>query len=58
MDRDYHTKWSKSDKANITRYYLYVESKKYDTNELIYKAETDLQTQKTNMVYKGPAKWH
>ena len=26
---------------------------KYDTNELIYKTETDLQTQKTNMVTKG-----
>ena len=26
-----------------------MESKKKDTNELIYKTETDLQTQKTNL---------
>ena len=33
----------------ITRYHLYVESKKKDTNELIYKTETNSQTQKTNL---------
>ena len=38
--RDYHTKWSKS-KINIVWYHLFVESKKNDTNELIYKTETD-----------------
>ena len=37
--RDYHTKWSKSDKD---KYHLYVESKKM--NELIYKTQTDSQT--------------
>ena len=26
--RDYHTKWSKSDKTNIIQYHLYVESEK------------------------------
>ena len=36
--RDYHIKWSKSDKD------LYVKSKKNDTNELIYETETDSQT--------------
>ena len=40
--RDYHTKWSKS-KTNIM-YHLYVELKKTDAKELIYKTETDSQT--------------
>ena len=31
-------------KTNIISYHLYVESKKNDTNELIYKIETDSQT--------------
>ena len=36
--RDYHTKWSTSDKeTNIVWYHLYVESKNTETNELIYK---------------------
>ena len=43
--RDYHTKWSKSDRerqmpSDIT----YMWNLKYDTNELIYKIETDSQT--------------
>ena len=40
----YHTKWSKPDRERkiIIWYCLYVESKKNDTNELIYKAEIDL----------------
>ena len=33
-------------KTNIIWYYLYVESKNNNTNELIYKIETDSQTQK------------
>ena len=40
--RDYHTKWNKP-KTNII-YQLYVESKKNDTNELIYKTEIETQT--------------
>ena len=36
-------------KTNITLYHLYVESKKNDTNELVYKTEIDSQTQKTNL---------
>ena len=43
--RDYHTKWSKSEK-DIVWYHLWNLEK--DTNELIYKTETDSQTQKTN----------
>ena len=35
-------------KTNII-YHLYVKSKKNDTNELIYKTETDSQTQKTDL---------
>ena len=44
--RNYHTKCSKSDRERqITWYHLYAESKKKkDTNELIYKTETDSQT--------------
>ena len=35
---------SKSDRnTNVIWYHLYVESKKNDTNELIYKTETDLE---------------
>ena len=38
--------------TNIIWYRLYVESKKNDTNELIYKTAIDLQIQKTNYGYK------
>ena len=36
-------------KMNIIWHGLYVQSKKNDTNELIYKREIDPQTQKTNL---------
>ena len=40
-------------KTNIIWYYLYVESnKKNDTNELIYKTETDSQISKSNLQYQ------
>ena len=39
----YYNKWIKSDK-NIIWYQLYVESKKNDANEFIYKRETHSQT--------------
>ena len=41
--RDYHTKWSKSyiERQISYDFHLYVE--KNDTNELIYKTETDRQ---------------
>ena len=42
--RDYHTKWSKSEKGKCISYRLYVESIKDDTNDLIYKTETDSET--------------
>ena len=46
---DYHTKWSKSERERqITHDINYLESKKKkinnDTNEPIYKTETDPQT--------------
>ena len=46
--RDYHTMWSKS-KTNIVCSHSYVNLKKHDTNELIYKTETNSETQKTNL---------
>ena len=51
--RDSHTK-SDKDKYNIT----YMESKKKDTNELIYKTETDLQTSKISLWLTKGETWH
>ena len=43
--RDYHTKWSKSERERQTPYDItYVWNLKYDTNEPIYETETDSQT--------------
>ena len=56
--RDYQTKWSKSDRERQIPYDItYMWNLKYDTNELIYKTETDWQTQKTPMVTKGERGW-
>ena len=42
--RDYHAKWSKSDRERQIPYVVtYMWNLKYDTNELIYKTETDSQ---------------
>ena len=41
--RDYHTKWSKSEKG-ISYDTTYMWNLKYDTNEPTYKAETDSPT--------------
>ena len=42
--RDYHTKWSKSDRERQISYDItYVWNLKYDTNEHIYKTETDTE---------------
>ena len=49
--RDYLFK--KSEVNQQDKYHLYMESKKYDTNELIYKGKIESQTQKTNTVTKG-----
>ena len=50
--RDYHTKQSKRQRKINTCYHLYMESKKNDTKELIYKTGIGSQTQKTNIVTK------
>ena len=43
--RDYHTKWSKSERETQIPYATtYMWNLKNDTNELIYKTETDSQT--------------
>ena len=46
--RDYHTKWSKSDRERQIPYDVtYMWNLKYDTNEPIY--ETESQTYKTDL---------
>ena len=47
--RDYHTKWSKSDRKTNIIYHLQVESSKNDTKRLIYKAEINSQILKSNL---------
>ena len=54
---DYHTKWSKPDREKQISYdipYLW-NRKKNDTNELIYKTETDIENKV--MVIKGERGW-
>ena len=42
--RAYDTKWSKSDRERLIPFdIIYMWNLKYDTNELIYKTETDSQ---------------
>ena len=48
--REYHTKWSKTENDKCHMMSLICGSKKNDTNELIYKMETDLETLKTNLL--------
>ena len=50
--RDDHTKWSKSDRIRQIPYGItYMWNLKKNTNEFIYKIETDLQTSKTSSLY-------
>ena len=45
VTRDYHTKWSKSERERQIPYDItHMWNLKYDTNEPIYKTETDSQT--------------
>ena len=56
MDRsgDYHTKWSKSERERQIPYGVtYMWNLKYDTNQLIYKTETDSDRENKRMVTKG-----
>ena len=51
---DYHTKWTKSDRERQISYditYMW-NLKKNNTNELIYKTETDSQTSKQTYGYQ------
>ena len=50
---DYHTKWSKSDRERQIYDITCMWNLKNNTNELIYKTETDSQTYKTNLRFKG-----
>ena len=50
--RDYHTKWSRLDRERQISYditHMWNLILKSDTNELIYKTETDLHILKTNL---------
>ena len=48
--RDYHTKWSNSETEGQILYNItYMWDLKTSTNKLIYKTETDTQTQKANI---------
>ena len=52
--RDYHTKWSKSERERQISYDITsIWNLKHDTNELIYETETDLQTENKLTVIKG-----
>ena len=42
--RDYHTKWSKADRGEISYDITYMWNLKYDRNEPIHETETDPQT--------------
>ena len=43
--RDYHTKWSKSERERQISYDItYMWNLKYNMNELIYRTETDSET--------------
>ena len=52
--RNYYMKWNKSERETSTAWYhLYVEPKKNDTNKLIYKTETDSQTENKHAYQRG-----
>ena len=54
VPRDYYTKWSKSEKERQKPYGIaYMQNLKYDTNELIYKTETDSQTRRRDSGCQG-----
>ena len=48
--RDYHTKWSKSERGRQVPYDItYMWNLKYDTNEHMWETETDSQTERTDL---------
>ena len=55
--RDYFTKWSKSERGRQIPYDItYMQNLKYDKNELIYKTETNPQTENRLVITKGVEK--
>ena len=48
---------SEVSQRNVPNNVTCMQNLKYDTNELIYKAETDSQTQNANMDAKGESGW-
>ena len=56
--RDYHTKGSKSERERQIPYDItYMWNLKYNTNEPIYKTETDTDTENRLVVAKGDGGW-
>ena len=56
--RDYHTKWSKSERERQIPYDItYMWNVKYDTNKLIYKTETHSDIENSLVVAKVEGVW-
>ena len=55
--RDYHTKWSKSERERQIYDIAYVWNLKNGTNELIYKTERVTDVENKLMVTKGESRW-
>ena len=55
--RDYHTKWSESDRERQIPYEItYMWNLNYDTNELIYETETDIESRLVTAKEEGVGK--
>ena len=54
--RDYHTEWSKSDRKRKISYITRMWNLKYDTNEPIYKTETNTSLENRLVIAKGEGK--
>ena len=56
--RDYHTKWSKSERERQMPYdSAHMQNLKYDTNEPIYETKIDSQTQRADLWLPGGGGW-
>ena len=52
--RDYHTKWIKANRERQIPYDIaYMWNLKYDTDELLYKTETDHRHRNQTYIYQG-----
>ena len=55
--RDYHTKWSELDRERQIPYEItYMWNLNYDTNELIYETETDIESRLVTAKEEGVGK--